>query len=132
MFLLRRSHEFDAAGFQFVVGFLNIVTSKSAMEEGTDFGLVHGEENEMSVRTADAQLNPSLFVVVGLVRHQFESKLLGIEGQRLVLISSRYADEFDVSDHNFAPLYRSDGNIDKRSKPVNGLVICYSGYHHRL
>jgi len=42
-------------------------------------GIVHGEQDEVSVRSADPHLDASLFIVVRLIGYQFEAQFPGVK-----------------------------------------------------
>jgi hypothetical protein len=60
---------------------------------------VGGEEHHARITPPDAQLDPALTAVEGLVGHHAKSELLGIERQRHVLVAAGNSDELHASDH---------------------------------
>src|SRR5262245_13761452 len=61
--------------------------------------IVKVEEYDAGFRSRDAKFNPALFFVKGLIRQEPEAKLLGIEGQRPVLVGNWNASELHASNH---------------------------------
>src|SRR5262249_23773385 len=61
--------------------------------------IVKVEEYDAGFRSRDAKFNPALFFVKGLIRQEPKAKLLGIEGQRPVLVGNWNASELHASNH---------------------------------
>src|SRR5262249_37294280 len=105
----RLGRELHAARSQLAVGRFHVVAGEGAVEEGADARLMTlgREQHHRGLRVRDAQLDPALLVVEGLVGGDLEAELLGVELQRAALVRGRDADEFDVGDHGCGLRWRS-------------------------
>jgi hypothetical protein len=93
--------ELDALGFQLLVGAIQIFAGERDVHKAADerFEGIGGEEDEFRFRTGNAKLNPALFVVEGCIDKHTKTKLLGVEGESLVLIRHGDTGELDGFDH---------------------------------
>lgn len=66
-------------------------------------GIGEAEEDDSRLRARDAQLEPALLVVKGLIGDQAEAEFLRVERQRPLLISNWNAAELDASNHDRSP-----------------------------
>src|SRR5579872_3399442 len=100
-FLLRRLHELNATRAQLVKGLLHAISHEGDAGERSDpVFLTRGrKQHDLRVGARDAQLDPAPAIAEGLIGHNLEAELLGVELEGLVLISHGDADELDGFDH---------------------------------
>src|SRR5262249_10322772 len=103
--LLRLLHERHTLLRELLAGRHHVVGKERDPGEGPDPVLVRIGREELDPGPAppDAQLDPALVVVEGLVRDHAKAELLGVEVERPLLIRDRHADELDALDHREAP-----------------------------
>src|SRR6266404_6619407 len=100
-FRLRRHGEFDAASRELFVGLLDVIAVENDVGESADPILmsVRSEEHKARFGAGDAQLDPALLAVKGLVGEDDEPEFPGVEIQGLILIAYRDAGELDSFNH---------------------------------
>src|SRR5260370_37954570 len=93
----RRTGELHSTRRKLLVCLMDVVAVEGNRGEGPDAILVavRREQNHAGFGARYRELDPSLFIVEGLVRQGPEAELLCVEEQRAVLIGYRNAREFD-------------------------------------
>src|ERR1700691_4970123 len=84
---------------------IDVVGHKRYVRKSADTIFMAGgcEQNHLGLAARDSQFYPALVRVERLVGQDLESKLFGVEGKRLLLVSNRNAYKLNCLDHGCPP-----------------------------
>src|SRR5262245_17318089 len=99
--LARRLKELDPPLDQLAVGLLHVVAGERHAREAADSIFVAGrrEEGEARLASGDLELDPSPAFAHRLIGDDLETELVGVEGERSILVLDRDAHELDALEH---------------------------------
>src|SRR5690348_2394645 len=97
--------ELDAARAQVLISLLYVIAEEDDVRKRADpvFLAVRSEQYDFGLAAGDAQFDPALPAVEGLIGENLKAEFLSVEFQRLVLIPDWNADELHCFDHGCPP-----------------------------